>query len=279
VSQIHIIVDSCAQISKEMFETYSNLHSIPMKVRVGDQEWAEEDITSAELFKVAGEKKTHPQTSQPAPGEFIRVCKPLIDEGKEIIIITVSGGLSGTVEGARSVANMLDKNRIHVVDSGTASIGMLQMAKAALLMVDSGMKIQDILSKLYAIIESTHTLIIVDTLEYLYKGGRIGGAAALFGTILQIKPVIHLVDGKVAILDKVRTKQRAVKRVIDEIGKYKNFEYIGIGNVACPEEGEAIIKTVTELYPEVQVLPAAIGSALGTHLGAGMIGIILQEKI
>ena len=174
---------------------------------------------------------------------------------------------------------MLDESRIRVVDSGTASIGMVQMAKAALEMAKEGMKLQEIVWKLYAIIEATHTLILVDTLDYLYKGGRIGGAAALFGTILQIKPVIHLVEGKVAILDKVRTKQRAVNRVLDEIDKYKNIEYIGIGNVNCPEEGQALITRIKELYPSVQVLPATIGSVLGAHLGTGMIGIVLQEKI
>ena len=279
MSQIHIVVDSCAQISREMFEQYPNLHCVSMKVRVGDHEWLENDITSEELFKSAEELKKHPQTSQPAPGDFIEICKPLIDEGKEVIIITVSGGLSGTVEGAKSVAKMLDESRIRVVDSGTASIGMLQMAKAALEMVNEGMKLQEIVWKLYEIIEVTHTLILVDTLDYLYKGGRIGGAAALFGTILQIKPVIHLIDGKVAILDKVRTKQRAIKRVLDEIAKYKDLEYIGIGNVNCPAEGEAFINTVRELYPSVQVLPAAIGSVLGAHLGTGMIGVILQEKV
>lgn len=279
MSQIHIVVDSCAQISREMFESYPNLHSVSLKVRVGDQEWPEEEITNAELFKIAGESKLYPQTSQPAPGDFIKVCKPLIDAGKEIIIITVSGGLSGTAEGAKAVAKMLDETRIRVIDSGTASIGMVQMAKAALEMVASGMKIQEIIWKLYAIIESTHTLILVDTLEYLHKGGRIGGAAALFGTILQIKPVIHLVEGKVAILDKVRTKQRAIKRVLDEIDKYKNIEYIGIGNVNCPDEGQALIARVKELYPSVQVLPANIGCTLGAHLGTGMIGIVLQEKI
>lgn len=279
MSQIHIVVDSCAQISREMFETYPNLHSVSMKVRIGDREWPEDEITSAELFKIAGESKLHPQTSQPAPGDFIEVCKPLLDAGKEIIIITVSGGLSGTVEGAKAVAKMLDETRIHIVDSGTASIGMLQMAKAALEMVASGMEIQEIIWKLHAIIESTHTLILVDTLEYLYKGGRIGGAAALFGTILQIKPVIHLVDGKVAILDKVRTKQRAINRVLDEIDKYKNIEYIGIGNVNSPAEGQALIARVKELHPSAHVVPAAIGSVLGAHLGTGMIGVILQEKV
>lgn len=279
MSHIHIVVDTSAQIAREMFEKYSNLHSVSMKVRIGDQEWPEDEVPNVELFKMVKERKQHPQTSQPAPGDFIEICKPLIDAGKEVIVITVSGGLSGTVQGARSVANMIGEKRMHVIDSGTASIGMVQLVKGALAMVELGMETSDIIKKLLAMVAATRTLILVDTLEYLYKGGRIGGAAALFGTILQIRPVIHLVDGKVAVLDKVRTKQRAVTRMLDELQRYQNLEYIGIGHVVAPLENEAIVKRVKEMYPNTPILHAGIGSVLGAHLGPGMIGIIFQEKI
>ncbi len=279
MSQIHIVVDSCAQVSSEMIDMYPNLHTVSLKVRIGDKEWAEEKLSTAELFANSKEMKRHPQTSQPAPGDFITICKPLVDEGKEVIIITVSGGLSGTAQGARTMANSLDAKRIHVVDSGTASIGMVQVTKAALEMAAAGMKVLDIVTKLEAMIKATHTFILVDTLEYLYKGGRIGGAAALFGTILQIRPVLHLIDGKVAVLDKVRTKQRAITRMLEEVQKYSNLEYIGIGTVEAPAEGEKITARLQELYPNTSILPATIGSALGTHLGEGMIGIVIQEKI
>jgi len=279
VSRIHIVVDSIAQISREMFEMYPNLHGVSLKVRIGDREWPEDELSTAELFKIAKETKLHPQTSQPAPGDFIEVCKPLIDAGKEIILITVSGGLSGTVQGARAIAKMLDEQRIHVIDSGTASIGMVQMAKAALTMAASGMSVSDIVEKLHAMIEATHTFILVDTLEYLYKGGRIGGAAALFGTILQIRPVLYLSDGKVAVMDKVRTKQRAVNRMLDELQKYQNLEYIGVGHIDAGADGQVIIERIEEMYPDNRVLPAGIGSVLGAHLGPGTIGIVFQEKI
>ncbi|MBP2627639.1 MAG: degV family protein [Firmicutes bacterium] len=279
MSRIHIVVDSIAQISREMFEMYPNLHGVSLKVRIGDREWPEDELSTAELFKIAKETKLHPQTSQPAPGDFIEVCKPLIDAGKEIILITVSGGLSGTVQGARAIAKMLDEQRIHVIDSGTASIGMVQMAKAALTMAASGMSVSDIVEKLHAMIEATHTFILVDTLEYLYKGGRIGGAAALFGTILQIRPVLYLSDGKVAVMDKVRTKQRAVNRMLDELQKYQNLEYIGVGHIDAGADGQGIIERIEEMYPDNRVLPAGIGSVLGAHLGPGTIGIVFQEKI
>lgn len=279
MSHIHIVVDTSAQITKEMLKEHPNLHSISLKVRIGSQEWPEDEITNSQLFKMAKERKEHPQTSQPAPGDFIDICKPLLDAGKEIIVITVSGGLSGTVNSAKTVAKMLGEDRMHVIDSGTASVGMVQLAKEALAMADLGIETSEIIKKLTIMAAATHTLILVDTLDYLYKGGRIGGAAALFGTILQIRPVIHLVAGKIAVLDKVRTKQRAVTRILEEIKQYENLAYIGIGNVEAPLEAEGIIERVKEMNPGVPILHAGIGSVLAAHLGPGMIGIVLQEKI
>lgn len=279
MSQIHIVVDSTAQVSREMIDMYPNLHIVSLKVRIGDEEWPENELSTTELFKIAKDTKRHPQTSQPAPGDFIEICKPLIDAGKEIIIITLSGGLSGTVQGARTVAKMLDEERIHVIDSGTTSIGMVQMAKVALTMAASGMAVRHIIDKVYAMIEATHTFILVDTLEYLYKGGRIGGAAALFGTILQIRPVLYLLDGKVAVMDKVRTKQRAIARMLDELQKYQNLEYIGVAHIDAPIEGQKITTRIQELYPETPVVPAAIGAVLGAHLGPGLLALVFQEKI
>lgn len=276
--QIHIVVDSTAQISGEMIAMYPNLHIVSLKVRVGDREWPEDELSTAELFRIVKDTKLHPQTSQPAPGDFIEICKPLIDAGKEIIIITVSGGLSGTVQGARTVAKMLDEERIHVIDSGTTSIGMVQMAKVALTMAASGIAVRHIVEKVHAMVEATHTFLLVDTLEYLYKGGRIGGAAALFGTILQIRPVLYLVDGKVAVMDKVRTKQRAVTRMLEELNKYPNLEYIGVGNIDDSAVGLGITGRVQEMYPDNPLLPTGIGSVLGAHLGPGTIGIVFQEK-
>ena len=279
MSKIHIVVDSTAQIPREMVEMYPNLHIVSLKVRVGDREWPEDGLPTAELFKLAREAKQHPQTSQPAPGDFIEICKPLIDAGNEIIIITVSGGLSGTVQGAKAVAKLLDDQRIYVIDSGTTSIGMVQMAKMALTMADTGISVRHIIEKVHDMIDATHTFLLVDTLEYLYKGGRIGGAAALFGTILQIRPVLYLLEGKVTVMDKVRTKQRAVTRMIEELQLYPNLEYIGVAQIDVPIEGQAITDRIKEMYPDTQVLPAAIGSVIGAHLGPGMVGLVFQEKI
>lgn len=276
---IHVIVDSIGQVPSEMLAMHPNLHIVSLKVRVGDQEWQENEISTRELFEICQNRRQHPTTSQPAPGDFITVCKPLIEAGKEVIIICVSGGVSGTVEGARSVANMLDEKHIHVIDSGTASVGMVQMAKGALEMIANGNTAQEIVRRIEAQAKATHTFLIPDTLEYLYKGGRIGGAAALVGSILQIRPLLHLVEGKVAVLDKVRTKQRVVNRMLDELQKYQNLEYIGVAHIDIPEEGKILAERIKEIYPDTPIISAGIGAVLGAHLGPGLLGLVFQEKI
>lgn len=276
---IHIVVDSIGQVPDEMLALHPNLHTVALKVRVGDQEWREDELSTSQMFCISRNTRQHPRTSQPAPGDFIEIVSPLLEAGRDVIIITVSGGLSGTAEGARSVAKMLDARKIHVLDSGTASVGMVQMAKAALDMISSGNTAAEIVARLESMAKATHTLLLPDTLDYLYKGGRIGGAAALFGSILQIRPVLYLVDGKVAVLDKVRTKQRAVNRMLDELQKYRDLEYIGIGHIGVPEEGEALKARIKEMYPQTLILPAGIGSVVGAHLGPGLLGLVFQEKI
>lgn len=280
MATVHIVTDSIAQIPREMLEQHSNLHIVSLKVRLGDKEWREDELSTAELFQLEKESKQIIRTSQPAPGDFLAVFEPILAAGENIVVITVSGGLSGTVDGARSVANMLDAKRIHVVDSCTASVGMVQLVKAALVMAEQGLTAKEIAQKIEKRVKVTHTFIVPATLNYLHKGGRIGGAAALFGTILQIRPILFLErDGKVAVMDKVRTKQRAVQRMVEELQKYSNLEYVGVGHIDVPEEGEALRSRLKELMPEIPILTASIGSVLGAHLGPGLVGFIFQEKI
>lgn len=280
MAQVHVVTDSIAQIPKTMLEQHSNLHVVSLKVRLGEDEWKEDEISTLDLFRKEKETKLTIQTSQPSPGDFLAVFEPILAEGADIIVITVSGGLSGTVQGARNVANMLDAKRIHVIDSCTATIGMVQLVEGALAMAAAGMTAGEIAERVKKRVKATHTFIVPDTLQYLHKGGRIGGAAALFGTILQIRPILYLEeDGKVAVMDKVRTKQRAITRMLDELKKYGELEYIGVGHIDVPEEGQALKARVQEMLPGTPVLTAAIGSVLGAHLGPGLLGFVFQEKV
>ncbi len=279
MNRVHIVVDSIAQCPSELFAQHDNLYKVPLRVTLGAEEWREDEISTAELFRKEKETGLPIRTSQPAPGEWLQVLQPIVEAGDEAVIITVSSGLSGTVEGARSAALMLDKKKVFVVDSKTASVGEAYLVEVALRLAAEGQSAAEIAAYLEKCVAATHTFMVPDTLEYLYKGGRIGGAAAVFGSILQIKPLIYLVDGKVDVFDKVRTKQRALKRMVAEVAKFKDLEYIGVGHIDVPEEGRAVLEEIRLSFPDTPLRSADVGAVLGAHLGPGLIGIIFQERI
>lgn len=277
MSNIHIVLDSTANASPEVLAAYPNLHIVPLKVILGDCVWNEPELSAEELFQLVREKGLHPRTSQPAPGDFAAAFAPAAD-GNDLIMIGVSGGLSGTVNGALAAARDFKGCEIHVIDSCTSAIGMVKMAEAALAMAAAGQSASTIARRLQAMADATHTLFMPDSLEYLHKGGRIGGAAVLFGSILQIKPILTLRAGKVQVLDKVRTRPRALARMLEELKQYGELEYIGVAHGEAPAIAREVYDKVKQQYPGVPVSLTSIGSCLGAHLGPGIIGLIFQHK-
>lgn len=279
VIDIHIVIDSTANVPEEMLIAHTNLHVVPLKIILGKDEWNEPELTTAELFRLVNEKGVHPQTSQPAPGEFVQAFAPAA-EGHPVIMICLAGGLSGTVNGARAVANKDFKGReIYVIDSCTGAIGALKMAEAALAMAAAGESAGVIAEYLQRMAAATRTLFIVDSLEYLRKGGRIGGAAALVGSILRIKPILMLREAKVQVLDKVRTQSRAISRMLEELSQEDSLAYIGVVYEDEPAVVEEMLTSIRQRYPDIPVSRSALGSVLGAHLGPGVIGLIFQSKV
>ncbi len=275
---IHVVIDSTANIPEEMLAAHDNLHVVPLKVILGDKEWNEPELTTAHLFQKVRELGRHPRTSQPSPGDFAQVFAPAA-AGHPVIAICLSGGLSGTVDGARAAAKDYKGRKIYVIDSGTGAIGAIKMAEKALAMAAAGEEALVIAEYLQRMAAATRTLFIVDSLEHLHKGGRIGGAAALFGSILQIKPILTLHEGKVQVLDKVRTRPRAIARMLEELNKEGSLEYIGVVDGGEPAVVEEMVSTIRQCYPDIPVAQSVLGSVLGAHLGPRIIGLIYQTKL
>ncbi|MBP2662533.1 MAG: degV [Firmicutes bacterium] len=275
---IQIVIDSTANVPEEMLAAHANLQVVPLKIIFGVDEWNEPELTTVELFRLTREKGVHPQTSQPAPGDFVQAFAPAAT-GQPVIVICLAAGLSGTVNGAKAVAKDFAGQEIYVVDSCTSAIGMIKMAEAALAMAAAGEPARVIAEQLERMAAATRTLFIVDSLEYLRKGGRIGGAAALLGSILQVKPILTLREGKVQVLDKVRIKTRAIARMLEELSREDSLEYIGVVYDGEPTVVEEMMTTIRQRYPAIHVSRAALGSVLGAHLGPGVIGLIFQSKV
>lgn len=278
MSQVHVILDSTANVPPQLLEKWRNLHVVPLTVLLNNRQINESELSAADLFTLIQETGDHPKTSQPAPGDFAALFSTIHNGGDSAVVITLSGSLSGTVQSAKMAAQMVGSKNIFVVDSGTTAIGMVQMAEQALTLAAAGAEAGCIAAEIEKMAGLTHTMFVPGTLEYLHKGGRIGGAAAVFGAILQIRPILYLVEGKVAVLDKVRTRTRAVARMTEELKKYSDFAYISVVTIEAKEEAFILQQQIQQLYPQTPVLLGEGGSVLASHLGPGLVGLIFQEK-
>ncbi|MCE5286047.1 MAG: DegV family protein [Pelosinus sp.] len=280
MKKVHIVVDSTFRISAELLARHSNLHIVSLKLRLGQDEWPETELSADQLLLMAKERGLHPTTSQPAPGDFLKVFEPLIQAGREIVMITVAGGLSGTVQGARMAAKMVNSQKIQVVDSTTTSVGGVKLTEAALQMAAEGLSSVEIAERLTRMAEATNTILIPGELTFLQKGGRIGGAAALIGNILQIKPLLFLDrEGKVAVLEKVRTKKRALLRAVEEVKKCGELEYLAIGYIGAEAEAVELSELFQAAYPELSVLTDMLSPVITAHVGPGTVGFVYQQKL
>lgn len=279
MDNIHVVLDSTANVPAELLQKHKNLHQVSLKVMLADKEWNETDLTAPKLFTEMKNSSAFPKTSQPALGDFIAIFQQIIQASGKIIVITVAGGLSGTVEGAKTAARTVSEKDIYVIDSQTTLSGMVHLAECALDMAAQGVSIEEIVHNLHERAKVMHTLLLPDSLEHLHRGGRIGGAAAIFGTILQIKPVLHLVEGKIVVLDKVRTRTKAIRRMEDELAKCKDIAYIGVAHIGAEAEALKEKEQLSSLYPSVQISVTEAGSVLAAHVGPATLALIYQEKI
>ena len=279
MSNIHIVIDSTAHAGSEFISQHENLHVVPLKLFLGDKEYNENEITNEELFTKVKETKVFPKTSQPPLGEFVNLFTELTAAGNKIIVITVAAGLSGTIQGATNAANMVNKKDIKVIDSGTTAVGILRLAEKAVDMVERGLEFEEIIEKLEQCAKATKTVVITNTLEYLHKGGRIGGASALFGTIMQIKPIMKLSEVKVTVIDKVRTRSKSISRMVEELSQHKGFDHIGIAHITAYDEALVLQEKLQEIYPNTKITVTTGGAVLASHLGPGVLALIYQEEI
>jgi len=276
---IHFVVDSTSRVPAAMLAAHDNIHVVSLKIIYGREEYPETALDAAAVFRLSGEHHQHPRTSQPSPGDFMAVLEPLAAAGQSVIVLTLAGGLSGTFQGAQAVTRQLAGANIYVVDSQSVAGGMVSLLQAGLTLAENNLEAGAIAVRLRQMAEKSQAIFMAGTLQYLHKGGRIGGAAALVGSILQIKPLLYLGrDGRVGVLDKVRTQGRALARLADELNRYSGLGFISVAYIGMEEEAQAMKALLGERFPGVAVTLEELGPVLATHLGPKVLGIIYREQ-
>jgi DegV family protein with EDD domain len=272
---IHLVTDSTAYLPQDLQREY-DVHTISLKINVGDRTYDEEGgITKDEFYRLLADVATAPTTSQPSAGEFLDLYESLIGDDDEVISIHISEGLSGTIPNARAAAQELAPDRIHVINSRSTAAGMLIMVLAAGEAIAAGKSSAQIVSMLKRMIDQSCLFFSVETLEYLHKGGRINTASRFLGTLLNIKPILYLHEGKIEALDKTRTSKKARGRVLDEVELAVGQQpvYAAVIHIQAPEIAAEMAEKVRERLNCVSVHISEVGPVIGTHVGPGTLGV------
>lgn len=272
MSEIQIVTDSTAYFTKEEIEQY-DIKVVPLSVNfLGEESLEGLPGEFEEFYKKLEETKEFPTTSQPASIAFQGVFKEAIDQGKEVIAILISSKLSGTYNSALIGAQMTDSDEISVIDSMTSVGNLKYLAIKAHKLSQEGKTRQEIVEDIEEQKTRLDTYLTVDTIEYLRRGGRLSNAQAFIASILNIKPIIQLKDGKLEGIAKTRGKKKAMDMMINKIPEeVKNIYVQHAVNEKEAKEVQAILK---EKYPNVEILIEELGPVIGTHLGPKAIGVV-----
>lgn len=274
---IHLISDSTAVVPEEMLAKHNNLHVIPLQICMNGTYIPDSETSIEEVIEVSEREKRSIPTSQPSTGDFLSAFAKIPEEDS-IIVVTVTSGVSGTYNGALLAAKQSGRKEIEVVNSRTTAIGMIQLLEDGFGWIDEGLSFEDVAANMQKAALRMRTTFKVDTLDYLRRGGRIGKAAGLIGSILKIKPVIFLNDkNEVDVLDKVRTDKKANACMMKYLAANAPCKHIGIVHIENPEGAEELRAKVQEEYPDVHVTVTTGTPILAAYLGPGLVGIIFES--
>jgi DegV family protein with EDD domain len=273
---IRIVTDSSADLPQELVEQL-NITVVPCNVVMDDVNYKDGvDISGDEFYRQLVSSPRSATTAQPSMADFQSVYRQLLNQGDEVVSIHVSGKLSGTLNSAeRAKASLGDSSPIEVIDSQLASLGLgLVVLSAARLAQEAGSR-PKVAEQVRSILPRTHCMLVLDTLEYLQRGGRIGKARAFVGSLLSVKPILKLQDGEVHPVERPRNLERGVRRLAELAHEYAPVCRLGIIYSTEPERAADLKQRLADLVSEPEMVTGRFGATLGTYVGPGALGVAL----
>ncbi|MEW5322820.1 DegV family protein [Geobacillus thermoleovorans] len=272
-----IVTDSTAYLPKEVRERLG-IRLIPLSVIFGDEAYREEvDMTADEFFAKIKHHPVLPTTSQPSVGEFVDLFTAIREEGYDAVIsIHLSSGISGTYQGAVTAGTMVDGLRVYAYDSEISCMAQGFYAIEAAEMAQAGRPPEDIIARLDAIKRTLRAYFMVDDLAHLQRGGRLSGAQAFIGGLLQIKPLLHFENKVIVPFEKIRTRKKAVKRIEELFAEDADKGVplkAAIIHANQPDEAARWRDELAARYPHVEFWISYFGPVIATHVGEGALGL------
>ncbi|HYL06923.1 MAG TPA: DegV family protein [Candidatus Udaeobacter sp.] len=271
--RVAIVTDSTSDIPPQLARSRS-ITIVPLTLNFEGRSLLDGvDIRPSEFYRKLPNASTHPTTSQPSPGQFAEAYTKLLADNDEVVSIHISQKLSGTYDSAVQGAEMSDSSRVKVIDSELVSMSLGLVTLAASHLAEQGAGGAAISEKVTSMRAQVQTYFSVATLEFLRRGGRIGRASALVGSVLQVKPVLCIRDGLVTPLERVRTFDRALNRIVElarEVDRGKGITVI-VGHADSDADAERVARELEPISETLLVHP--LGPVVGAHAGPGVVGL------
>jgi DegV family protein with EDD domain len=273
---VRFVCDSTADLDPGYREAHG-VRTVPLKVLFGDETFVDGvDIDAATFYSKMRGSSRNPTTSQPTPAEFEAAFRAAAADGSTVVCTTISSEMSGTYGAAVAAREALADLDIRVIDTRTVAMGHHLVVRQAVACADDGGSADAVMETISEVMRRERSLFTVPTLEYLRRGGRIGGAKALLGSMLSIKPVLQLADGRIEPYDKARTNQRALERIGDElisaVGESGRKAVAVAGHAERLDDCLAMAERVRPHCVSDPIV-MAIGPIVGSHAGPGCIGL------
>ena len=270
---IHLVTDTTAYLPKVTTDQWP-IHTVPLKINVGNEAVDEDKIAPEEFYQRLASVETVPSTSQPAPGEFMMLYEELTQNGDEVLSVHISEGLSGTPLVAQMAAREVAPDLITVVDSQATTCILALMVEAAAQALADGASRAEAAAVVEGIRERFGSAFLVEDLEYLRKGGRINGAAKFLGTMLNVRPILYLKDGKIEPLGLARTRKRGLRQLVKEVQKQVGDTpvRVAVTHIQRLDEAQALAEQIEGQLQCEELFINETGPVIGSHVGPGFIG-------
>lgn len=278
---IRIVIDSTSDVTQEIIDKY-NLEMVPLTVNFDDESYLDKvELSTEDFFKKLGNSDKLPTTSQVAPGVFINAFSEILLNGDEVLGIFLASDFSGTYESARIAKDMIGSDRIHLIDSRSVCLGTFSLILEAVELVEQNKRINEIVETLEGLKDKIVVAAGLDTLKYLEKGGRLSKGQAVVGSLLNIKPIITIKDGKIAVIDKIRGKNKTIKWFDDWIEENKfdlTNKTVLLFHAQNFEQLKVLREAIEDKYKIKNIIEAEVGPVIGTHAGPGLLAVAFLNK-
>lgn len=276
MSKIAIVTDSTIYLPKNLVEQYGII-VLPQVLIWGNETFEDGvNITPTEFYTRLQKAAVMPSSSQISPGTFEKTFRSLHEAGNEILSINVSSKFSGTLDSAIQAKAMLPQATIELVDSYSTSMGAGFQILAAARAAEKGASLAECKTIAEKARDYTGILVLVDTLEFLHRGGRIGGGARFLGTALQLKPILEVRDGRLEAVERVRTRSKALARMLELVQERiagRTPLHLAVLHANAKEEAQALLDSLAAQFKPVETVLTDVSPVVGVHVGPGTIGV------